>query len=634
LPRRLNSSVALRRAFAILIVLAGVELAYGYPLGSFSGIAAFAACVVGVFLARGWWVAALPVALVAGDLYPWTGSLLVNEADLFLLAVVAALLWRADYVTSFLPKNKNFWFLWLPLAISVVFSFYRGWQRQIPALPGDELSLYTNNWNSVRVVKGFMWGLVLAPLLVTEFERNSNGLRKLVIGMQMSAFFVGAAVIWERAHAVGLFDVQQLYRATGPFFSMHTGGQHIDAYWAFALPFLFVPTAWPPPRLFLVVRLTLIGVSYYAIAATMSRAMIVWAAIATLVVVTVMMIWNTSRRERGYVFALLSTVVLVAGAGTLFKGNAIHERFADSGGDLKIRWNQWNALCRATMVDLPTITMGTGLGTIPYIASIAYGLPQRPAELVQLADGETALRLRPGKAVYVEQLVNGSAPGPWRLEGQLRQKGGADLQAHVCQKMLFDSFQCNEHKFAADRNLNTFTPFVWSIDVGWLTDENRQWQRVPVTLAFSASGNEGFVDVSNLRLTDARGASLLNNEDFRFGSSRWFFTSDDHAAWRAENIWIQLFLEQGLLGVSSVAWLIFGTLGMLVSSKDFLRNPTRCVLAVAILGFLAIGLFGSLLDTPWITIMLCVLLAASQSMQASGDGRPSTGQFGQAIPWS
>jgi hypothetical protein len=230
-----------------------------------------------------------------------------------------------------------------------------------------------------------------------------------------------------------------------------------------------------------------------------------------------------------------------------------------------------------------------------------------------LPGSRVALRIRPGKSVYVEQAVNIDAPGPWQLRGQFRTEGRIDLHAYVCRKSLFDSFRCNEMGFSGSGQSSDWQMIQWSIATKQLLPPQSDWRYCPVTLALSASNDGKFVDVRELELADARGRSLLSNADFQDGSARWFFTSDDHAAWRAENMWVHLYLEQGWLGVVTIALLILGTLGLLVRPILAGGNLETYVLTTAIFGFLAIGLFGSMLETPWITTMLCALLAASQA---------------------
>jgi hypothetical protein len=556
----------------------------------------------------------LPVALVVGDLYPWTGSLLVSERDLFLTSTLAVLLWRTTTNGSLPWKHSRLWVLWLPLAVSVGISLLRAWQHLQPSTFGDDLSLYASHWNAVRVAKGFAWGILLAPFLIAEIERNADQFRLFTRGMQTSALIVAAAVIYERAISVGVFDLHQLYRATGPFFSMHTGGQHVDAFWAMALPFLFLPPVRSQSWFHWLIRLAMLLISYYAIAATMSRAIIVWAALATLMLLLLNLVVRANKlsSRQAAIFAVLAFMMLGSSALAVVQSEPIRSRFIQSRNDLESRWQQWRALTNAARHGWMPAMFGNGLGTVPTIASAAFGHPLRPAELIRSESGDAALRIRPGKQVYVEQLVDGQAPGPWTLHGLVRHVGPTNLHAYVCKKTLFDSMRCVESSFTAGRPGDTWQSFTWSIDVDTLPSAaHRSWLDCPMTIAFSASGESGTVDLMRLRLTDAAGDDLLRNANFYSGSARWFFTSDDHASWRAENVWLHLNLEQGALGVMSFAWLMFGTLALLARQLAITRDVSLGVLLAAIVGFLAVGTFGSLLDTPWIVQLLCAILAVS-----------------------
>jgi hypothetical protein len=296
----------------------------------------------------------------------------------------------------------------------------------------------------------------------------------------------------------------------------------------------------------------------------------------------------------------------------LSQSEPIQRRFVDSRADLAARCEQWAALCRAADDRLTTKVFGHGLGTVPWLASVAYDHPLRPAELLTSPEGETLLRLRPGKKVYVEQGVGRRSQGPWEFRALLRTSGTAQLHTYVCEKTLFDSFHCVESSFAAGTLWNSI---AWTIDVEKLLQSGKFLFSCPVTFAFSVSG-EGWVDIRNVRLVDANGEPLLKNPDFQAGSARWFFTSDDHSTWRAENVWLHLYLEQGWLGVVAFVWLVAATLMLLAAREAVRQGPSRYVLGVAVVGFLAVGTFGSLLDTPWITQLLCIVIAAAQVRDA------------------
>jgi hypothetical protein len=622
------SADAARRALAVLLGVFGIALAARYCLSAGCATPSVFAIAGIVCATSSLWCWALPVVLVAGDLYPWTGSLLVSERDLFLTSALVVLLWHTTLNGSSLSKHRRMWILWLPLAVSVGVSVFRGWHFLQPSIFGDDLSLYGSQWNAVRVAKGFAWGIVLAPFLTAEIGRNVNAFRLFTAGVQTSAFFVAMAVIYERAISVGLFDLHQLYRASGPFFSMHTGGQHIDAFWALALPFLFLPPVRSQSRFGWPIRFVILLTAYYAIAATMSRAIIVWAALAAFILVVLNLVLRASKItvRQTAIFTVLAVVMLCACAFAIFQIEPIRARFIQSRDDLLSRWQQWSAITSAAGHGWAPVIFGNGMGTVPTIASVAFGHPLRTAELTLLKNDDVALRIRPGKKVYVEQLVNAQAPGPWTLRGSLRRVGPTRLHAYVCEKTLFDSMRCVESSFAYRGQGDAWQQFTWSIDLSTLPSAAQgSWLTCPMTIAFSASGESGAVDLRHLRLTDAMGNDLLENTSFHSKSARWFFTSDDHSSWRAENLWLHLYLEQGALGVVSFAWLVLGTISLLVRQLTITRDASPGVFLMAITGFLAIGTFGSLLDTPWIVQLLCALLAVALA-RAAGPSRLQANQ--------
>lgn len=602
-----------RRTLALFILAIGVALACSYLPGAAYGLGILAASLLIAYLLYDWWIAAIPVALIAGDLYPWTGSLLISEFDLFLSATLAVTVWRLPKGAAHLCGRRGVYLLWIPLVLSIALGVYRGWQLGIPGLVDDNLGLYTARWNALRVSKGAFWGLLLALVILSEASRKPQQSCRFFAGVRVSVMLVAVAVIWERALAFGVFNFQQLYRATGPFFSMHTGGQHIDAFCALALPFVLAPITSRPTWYSLFWRSILLPASYYTMVGTMSRAIIVWALMATLLM---SMLWSWLLLPRRWwlpVSGIAAVAVAFIYGVLVVKSDVMQQRFSESRQDLALRWEQWGQLCRASARDVTTRVIGNGIGSAPTLVSRAQSQPLRPAELIAIQNGETALRLRAGKAVYVEQLVNRRAPGPWQLRGKLRSSASVDVGVYICQKMLFDSLRCAEKQFTQSDE-NRWMPFVWNVDVSWLSQGRRQ---CPVTLAFAPVGDGGFVDLAGLQLTDADGLPLLSNADFSSGSAYWFFTSDDHSAWRAENMWVHLFLEQGYFGVASVAWLVIGTLIILIFKSDPQRRVTCYVFAVSIVGFLIVGLFGALLDTPWIITFLFVTMALAQCEGAS-----------------
>lgn len=618
-----KSSVPSRAAFTCRVLagvvgLVGLWCAARYPLGTVWGIAVYAIAVVAVATTSNFWLALLPVAYSVGDLYPWTGSLLISEADLFCAAALAVLLWRKYGDALEAARERRFIVLWTPLLVCVGIGLVRGWYRLPAALSGDQLSLYGNEWNAVRIAKGYFWGVAFAPFMIAQLRREPTSFRRFIGGVQASAAVVGLAVIWERHVTVGLLNFHDLYRPSGPMFSSHIGGLQIDAFWAIALPLLLMPPARGGNPVVWLYHFALLAASYYAIGATMSRGLIALAACETFAMLAAIVVGAWCRRHRVSWRAAMTIVVLVCvafGSIVLFVTSAPMQarlRYVDA--DWHSRWERWTGLCHAASSDWAGDAIGNGAGVLPSMLSDLDGGPPRPAELISGPDSQPTLRLRPGKSVFVDQLVDPNAPSPWQLSAHISQKGTAQLTVHVSEKTLYRSFGCVEATLMSPPAQSPKQSRTVPLDVRPLESKSRAFFRRPVTFALSASGTNGWVDVAGLRLEDARGRQLLNNQDFRAGSARWFFTSGDLAAWRADNVWVQLYVEHGALGTLSFTWLALGTMVPLIYNAATRRDFGAYALSLAIAGFLAIGIVGTLIDTPSLTALFLALLAVGQAL--------------------
>src|SRR5690606_16593201 len=71
-------------------------------------------------------------------------------------------------------------------------------------------------------------------------ENAGAALRRMGHGLVAGLAMVTLAVLWERQVYVGLADFENVFRVTGTFASMHTGGAYIEAFIAFAFPALVV----------------------------------------------------------------------------------------------------------------------------------------------------------------------------------------------------------------------------------------------------------------------------------------------------------------------------------------------------------------------------------------------------------
>lgn len=145
--------------------------------------------------------------------------------------------------------------------------------------------------------------------------------------------------------------------------------------------------------------------------------------------------------------------------------------------------------------------------------------------------------------------------------------------------------------------------------------------RAPVQLELAASGlaEPALIDVDNLSLRGPDGQELLANGQFTQTNDDWFFSSDHHhLPWHIKNLWLHLYIESGLAGLAAMLALL-ALAGVRLAHRavrggDGGHGATAMLAALA--GFLAVGVFDSLLDVPRIALLfylllLCTLLQAA-----------------------
>ena len=237
----------------------------------------------------------------------------------------------------------------------------------------------------------------------------------------------------------------------------------------------------------------------------------------------------------------------------------------------------------------------------------------------------TGLRLVAGEQIYAAQLVSRHAPLPWRVEMKLlKSSPDCRLQMTLCHQVLLQSCDCvvpTEQPVVAigDDQLQTISFALTQLpdDVAGAEDA---WRRVwsPTALSLVASGNPGdAIEVYDVHVTDALGKSVLQNPDFRNGSRNWFFVSDDHLVWRAKNCFLHLLVETGLLGLGVALTLCSWVLSKCLYTAFVRRSWPACVTFTSLVGCLSIGMFGTLIDTPWILLLVVMQLAIADGLVVS-----------------
>ncbi len=607
------------------------------------------------------WLMLLAPLFAVGSLYPWTGELVFAEYDIGLCALLGGRLLSGDWIRKKLEFSKGTevsqlpsrppafaspGYLWNFATIVVTVASLRGWLALPSAFAGDQFSLYTTRSNVFQQSKVILYSMALVPLLLGLLQHETKELRalawsRLQVGFFLSALCVATVVFCERFITVGLWDWDQELRSAGPCMTMHIGDQHIDAFWTLALPFL-LPERWRF-RPLTILSCLLMAVVGYSIFATMSRATI----FSAVLVVAVQLISQATffrahisdgeqsnrgtrefTRSSGVIGACVGLVGLALLAlGLWYSGEAVPKRFATIAEGMQARISHWKTVLHIASRTQSQLWLGSGLGTYPIVYRKYAGLSEQPIGLVQPTDMQRpALRLVAGEKIYAAQLVSAAAPLPWRLDVKLRKSSAAcGLQVSLCHQVLLQSYDCvvPASKATLDFFESEFQPMSFELtelpnDVAEVEDKwRRAWS--PTALSLSAAGEAGdLVEVCNIRVTDSLGNSVLVNSDFAEGSRHWFFVSDDHLSWRAKNGWLHILVETGLLGLGVALTLTATLLSRCLYCAIRRRAWPALVVFTSLAGFLAIGMFGTLIDAPWISLLTIMQLAIAQGLAKEG----------------
>ena len=237
----------------------------------------------------------------------------------------------------------------------------------------------------------------------------------------------------------------------------------------------------------------------------------------------------------------------------------------------------------------------------------------------------TGLRLVAGEQIYAAQLVSPHAPLPWHVEMKLvKSSPDCRLQMTVCHQVLLQSCDCAvpKEQIAGEMLYDQLEQISFTLKQlpNDVAGAEEAWRRAwsPTALSLVASGNPGdTIEVYDLRVTDAVGKSVLQNSDFKSGSRHWFFISDDHEVWRTKNCFLHLLVETGLLGLVVALTLCSWVLSKCLYTAVVHRFWPACVIFTSLVGFFSIGMFGTLIDTPWILLLVIMQLAMAHGLVVS-----------------
>lgn len=558
----------------------------------------------------------IPAALALVDLAPWTGRFFLDEFDLLMLTTLAVALFQGRLWSGSGPSGRlqALLLVVVPLTcISLLLGLF-----PLQAWDVNAWSAYWSQYNSLRLAKGLLWGLVLFGQF-KAWPVRAEAFSMLCIGMAVGTLGVGAWALWEHALFAGAATTLD-YRVTAGFSSMHTGGGHFEAYLVMALPFVWGLVFQAHHWAWRLLSASVFVLGSYAMLTTVARGGLIALAVALLVLVVGT--WRAhaptgvgSGARRGWFPALLG-LATVATMLVGISGGFWQQRLAQTAADAEIRLRHWSDVLDLRDGSWATRLFGQGLGSLP-ASNLAHKLPDEAGSYRFGRDGDKAfLALNSTGTLYMAQRVLPQPGETLSLQLLVRVPNGkGGLQASLCEKNLFNSRKCRWLDVAVDPGTSAWQSSQQTFSTGdigagnWLT-------RRPVQFSLYNPVAGTIVDVTGVRLRDASGRDLLHNGGFGRGGDFWFFNSGDHLFWHAKNLWVHVLFEQGWLGLLAFAMLVI--LACTSLARPFARGHVEAtVWLAALVGMLTTSIVESLLDAPRLALLAYFMLFSAASFVPS-----------------
>lgn len=594
-----------RRLGLVGVLLAVAWASIGWPAypGLVLGVVAIAAAAT-------WrWppalLAILPAAMPVFDLAPWSGRFYLDEFDL-LCAACLAVAYAREHPRLLRRHLSGRSLVFLIMLSSLTVAALRTWGG-VTTLDMSSFTSYQSPFNGLRILKGALWAWLFVALYRSLIEKQPALARLLHVGFAAGLLLTVLVVLWERMATVGLFDFATAYRVTGPFSTMNKGGAYIECFLAVATAFVVVELANCRQRLQFWAGATLLALAGYAILVTYSRNG--YAALAVALAVGVAVAWRTPRRKHAKALPALLTMVLVAVLGGItLSGGYARERLNESEHDLSVRIAHWRAALDLRNDDLATSLLGVGLGRFPELHFWRSRSESRAAAFrLETGDGNPFLRLAPGAAIYIEQIIAPPANKELELTINLRSATIAPkLAVTLCRKTLLTSDECEQVDVQGVK-----APGFWQTEYATFPAlrEPERWlaSLLPVKVSLVTPASGPAIDVDNVSLrVHGTNQYLTRNGSFADGMDHWFFATDVDPPWHIHSLPVALLFDLGWLGLYAA----LAMLGVAVASglKALRQGQVEGTAAFAgLLAFLASGSLNTLIDEPrflWLWLVL------------------------------
>jgi len=311
--------------------------------------------------------------------------------------------------------------------------------------------------------------------------------------------------------------------------------------------------------------------------------------------------WPSSLRWQAGVLGCM--VAASAGVGVMVGGAYMTDRMSTTEGDLQTRVDHWRE--GLSVLHSPAQwAFGVGLGRYPASYFLLHDSIDAPGDYaLREAPGGAVLALSAGRKMLgwgellrVSQRVRVPRQ-PVQAELQVRAEHPTGVHLEVCEKHLLYNGGCLLKEIAVPATGGNWQTIRTPLDGAGVTGGQAF---APRLLSFSISNRTEatLLEVRDVRLIEAGGGDLLVNGDFSHDMAHWFFTSDrNHLPWHLKNVFVHVLFDQGLFGLCVFVLMLAGGLWRLALGSAR-AHPLAPAIAGALVGFVMVGLFDSLVDVP------------------------------------
>ncbi len=322
-------------------------------------------------------------------------------------------------------------------------------------------------------------------------------------------------------------------------------------------------------------------------------------------------VWRFDKRN---VLLLAIGLLSLTMAIPILHSYRMEDRFGEAKQDFSSRSAHWRSVL--AMMRPGQWAFGAGLGRFAETYFFNNPLGETPGSyrLLDTADG-SALQLGGaryaqgyGESLRIGQRLGLSRPDRYTLSFDAHTAANdVTLEVMLCEKWLLYRGACAGNNVGLRPSIAPWQKVNLVMDAKAFMQA--PWYARP-TMQFSVANDSAgtVLEVRNFSLKDSLGHELIRNGDFSHGFNDWFFSSDHlHLPWHAKNLWLNIYFDQGALGLFAFTLMLLYAL-LKVARPPHASGIPNLVLMASLSGFLVVGLFDSLLDVPRLAWLFYLVL--------------------------